>query len=54
MFERTKVVEFDKFCEKCKYFEKKENEDPCWDCLCDGVNYNSHKPTKFEEAPLKK
>lgn len=49
MFEKTKVVEFDKYCKDCKHFEKAESEDPCFDCLCDSVNYNTHKPTKFEE-----
>lgn len=49
MFERTKIADFDKYCKKCKHWEKGENEDPCFDCLCDSVNYNTHKPTKFEE-----
>lgn len=49
MFERTKIADFDKYCKSCKYWEKGENEDPCWDCLCDSVNYNTHKPTKYEE-----
>ena len=49
MFERTKIVDFERYCKKCKYFYKGENEDPCWDCLCDSVNYNTKRPTKFEE-----
>lgn len=49
MLENTKIVEFYKWCEKCKYYDKKESEDPCWDCLCDPVNVASHKPTKWEE-----
>ena len=49
MFERTKIVDFEGYCKKCKHFEKKETEDPCWNCLCNSVNYDTHKPTKFEE-----
>lgn len=49
MRERTKIVKFDEYCKTCKHFEKGENEDPCWDCLCNPVNIDSHKPTKWEE-----
>ena len=49
MLEKAKLVEFDKWCEKCKHFEKEETDDPCWDCLCDPVNHATHKPTKWEE-----
>ena len=48
-FRDVKIVEFDKWCEKCKYYDKKESEDPCWDCLCNTVNFASNKPTKWEE-----
>lgn len=50
MLERMKIVEFDEWCKKCKYYDKGENEDPCFDCLCDPVKVASHKPTKYEEA----
>lgn len=46
----TKEVYFEIYCHKCKYWEKKENEDPCWDCLENAWNEDSHKPVKFEEA----
>lgn len=45
-----KFVEFHNWCEKCKYWEKKEEEDPCFECLENPVNIDSHKPVKFEEA----
>lgn len=44
-----KEVRFDIYCEKCKYKDKAENEDPCWDCLVETVNQNSHKPVYFKE-----
>lgn len=49
MTEQEKLVTFDKWCEKCKHYDKKESEDPCWDCLCNPVNVYSHKPVKWEE-----
>lgn len=45
----TKEVYFDKYCPKCKHYEKSESEDPCYECLEDGWNSDSHKPVKFEE-----
>lgn len=45
----TKEVYFDKYCPKCKHYEKSESEDPCYECLEDGWNDDSHKPVKFEE-----
>lgn len=44
-----KIVEFDKWCYKCNYFEKREDEDPCCDCLNQGWNEDSHKPIRFKE-----
>lgn len=54
MFERTKIVDFEKYCKDCKHYDKGENEDPCWDCLCNTVNWASHKPTKYEAKEDKK
>ena len=42
-------VRFDIYCEKCKYKDKAENEDPCWDCLTETVNQDSRKPVYFKE-----
>ena len=47
---RFKEVDFEQYCKQCKYAGLKENEDPCWDCLTEGVNENSHKPVYFKEA----
>lgn len=46
----TKEVLFSEYCPKCKHYEKLPSEDPCWDCLNQGWNYDSHKPIKFEAA----
>lgn len=44
-----KEVQYHKYCPKCKYLTKKENEEPCWECLTEFVNENSQKPLCFEE-----
>ena len=45
-----KELRFDIYCNKCKYKDLEENEDPCWDCLTETVNENSKKPVYFEEV----
>ena len=45
----TKIVEFENWCKSCKYFETPENEDPCEECISQGVRAYSHKPEKWEE-----
>ena len=42
------LVEYDKWCEKCLYKDKKEEEDPCWDCLTTPINDDSRKPVEFK------
>ena len=45
-----KEVRFDIYCQKCKHYSKSEKEDPCWDCLDQGWNEDSHRPLRFEEG----
>ncbi len=49
MDENKKEVYFGEFCDKCKYSNKREDEEPCWDCLDQPWNTNSHKPMYFEK-----
>lgn len=44
-----KIVEFVEYCHKCKHAETPENESPCWECLDEPVNEDSHKPINFVE-----
>lgn len=44
-----KEVYFDEYCSKCKNANVEESEDPCWECLSNPVNENSHKPTMFQD-----
>ena len=45
----TKIVDFDKYCHKCKHTKTAEIEDPCHECLENPTNINSRKPVMFEE-----
>lgn len=44
----NKIVYFWDYCKKCEYKEKAENEEPCWDCLSNTVNQDSHRPVYFK------
>jgi len=44
-----KEVYFHEYCPKCVHKDKAENEDPCWDCLNEPMNAESHKPINFKE-----
>lgn len=46
---REKIVEFEKYCPKCKHKDVVESEIPCAECLDEAVNTDSHKPVRFEE-----
>lgn len=42
-----KEVYYHEYCEKCKYFNIKETEDPCNECIGEPINLHSHKPVNF-------
>lgn len=44
-----KAAYFDKYCQTCKFFDLKQTDDPCDECLSEPVNLYSHKPVKWEE-----
>lgn len=49
-----KEVYFAEWCKKCKYYKADEEhlnpDHPCWECLDEPVNIDSHKPIRFEQA----
>lgn len=49
MVNNYKEVWFNEYCITCKYTDKGEDEDPCYDCLTEAVNLYSHKPVNWEE-----
>ncbi len=46
--ENLHIVEFERWCPRCQFNDKKEEDDPCWDCLEDGVSHNG-QPVKFKK-----
>lgn len=44
-----KIVEYEKWCPKCKHFNIEETEEPCNECLTYPAAEDSHKPIRFEE-----
>lgn len=48
-----KIVEIEKWCPKCLHFDKPENEEPCWECLTNATNEDSHRPINFKKANKK-
>ena len=49
MDDSYKEVRFDQYCQKCKHYNKNEDEEPCDQCLNNPTNLYSHKPINFEE-----
>jgi hypothetical protein len=47
-FNEMKIVEFERYCDICKYKDLPESEDSCDECLEEPVNVFSHRPTKFK------
>lgn len=43
------IVDYHTYCPLCKFRDKSESDDPCWDCLQEPVNENSTIPTSFRE-----
>lgn len=47
--ETYKEVYFGDYCKKCKYEKLEGTEAPCDECLSEPLNWNSHRPVKYEE-----
>ena len=43
-----KEVNFNKYCNTCVHRKEPENNDICHECLNNGYNTNSEKPTQYE------
>lgn len=50
MNDRMQFVDFDKYCNKCKYKDLKETEEPCDSCLTISVRFESNIPEYFKEV----
>lgn len=47
------IVDFEKYCKKCKHWTKSESESPCWECLEEPSREDSKRPLYFEERETK-
>lgn len=43
-----KMVQFNQYCATCQYHTVDGADEPCNECLHEAMNYNSHKPVKYE------
>ena len=44
-----KEVYFNEYCKKCKYEKLEETKEPCRICLDEPLNWNTHRPVKYEK-----
>lgn len=44
-----KEVYFHEYCKTCRYKKVEDTEAPCDECLSEPLNWNSHKPVKYEK-----
>jgi hypothetical protein len=49
MEDRYKFVEYEKYCNQCKFKDTPDDEEPCDECLTISGRLYSHKPEKFEK-----
>lgn len=53
MDDSYKEVYFGEYCKSCRWKDKSEDSDPCFECLSEPVNLYSHKPTRYEDGVKK-
>lgn len=44
-----KEVYFDQYCKKCKHEKVACIDEPCYECLNEPTNLNTHRPVKYEK-----
>lgn len=54
MESNLKEVHFGKYCPKCVHKDLDEDKEPCFECLAEPANVDSHKPVKWVEGKVKK
>ena len=48
-YQAYKEVYFNEYCKKCANEKVKDTDTPCAECLNEPLNWNTHKPVKYEE-----
>lgn len=41
-------VYFNQYCKTCKHEKLTEMDEPCCFCLCESVNFGTHKPVNWK------
>ena len=49
-----KEVYFHEYCKTCKHKALKDTEKPCDECLSEPLNWNTHRPVKYEKKETKR
>ena len=49
MEDNLKEVYFSPYCSKCQFKDVAEDKEPCFTCLENPVNVNSHRPVNYKE-----
>ena len=47
---REHIVDFNTYCQNCKFKDKEDWKDPCSTCLSIPTNTNSRKPLYYDKA----
>lgn len=53
MLEHIKEVIYEGYCQKCKYVNIREQDDPCNACLTQNWNVDTHRPVNFKKKDEK-
>lgn len=48
-----KEVYYHEYCSKCQHRKVDEHEMPCAECMNEPLNWNTHRPMRFEERGSK-
>ena len=49
-----KEVYYDEYCKTCKHKSVEEHDEPCNECLNESLNWNTHRPVKYEKKETKR
>lgn len=44
-----KIIQYDKWCSKCKYEKTEEISEPCNECLTESARFQNSRPLNFKE-----
>lgn len=50
MENNIKIVDFDQYCDKCKYSRVNWDDYPCLECISNPTNIDSRRPVKYEKS----